>query len=286
MTSASSQTTTPKPRAPLTDATVFAIADLVDDAGATREPSHSDIGFQIERAGLAQADPAKASGPPVGKAKRVRAVLTWALESGPNKGEILCAALVALVKSKGGFREGSPNFVGREAVANAVDAFRGEGYVLGTDGHLRPVVLDTLRGAELTDALASCVQRARRGSTDAALLVGTGKDLLEATAAHVLTERFGTYSHKDNFPTLLGQAFIALDLATPHTPAQQPESPQRRLERALYETGCAVNALRNKEGTGHGKPWLPRVSDAEAIQAVQLMGIIAGILLTAHKKGK
>lgn len=278
--------TPPRPRAPLTDATVFVIADLVEDAGATREPSHSEIGFQIERAGLAQADPAKGNGPPVGKAKRVRAVLTWALENGPNKGEILCAALVALVKSKGGFRENSPNFVGNEAITNAVDAFRGEGYALGTDGDLRPVVLDTLRGTDLTDALASYVQRARRGSTDAALLVGTGKDLLEATAAHVLTERFGTYSHSANFPTLLGQAFTALDLATPHTPTQQGDLPQRRLERALYETGCAVNALRNKEGTGHGKPWLPSVSDAEAIQAVQLIGIISGVLLTTHKKGR
>jgi hypothetical protein len=286
MTSAAFQPPSPRPRAPLTDATVFAIANLIDDAGATREPSHSELGYQIERAGLAHLDPAKGSGPPVGKAKRVRAVLTEALERAPNKGEMLCAALIALVKSKGGFRETSPNFVGREAITNAIDAFRGEGYVLGADGNLQPVILDTLRGAEMTAALASYVQRARRGSTDAALLVGTGKDLLEATAAHVLTERFGAYSHRDNFPTLLGQAFTALNLATSETPAQPGEPPQRRLERALFETGCAVNALRNREGTGHGRPWLPSVSKEEAIQAAQLMGIIAGTLLTANKTSK
>ena len=279
-----SQNPPPKPRAPLTDTLVFAVADLIDDAGATREPSHSEITHHVAKTGLSEADPVN-QGQTVGKAKRVRAVLSWALENAPNKGEILCAAIVSLVRAKGGFRESSPNFVGHEAITNAVEAFRSEGYVLGADGDLRPVVLDTLHGVELTAALASYVQRARRGSTDAALMVGTGKDLLEATAAHVITERFGAYSHQANFPTLLGQAFTALDLAT-QTPTQPGEPPKRRLERALYEAGCAVNALRNKEGTGHGKPWLPNVSDAEALYAVQLIGIISGVLLTSHKNGK
>jgi hypothetical protein len=279
-----SQNPPPKPRAPLTDALVTALADLVDDAGATREPSHSEITHHVARAGLSEADPIN-QGQTVGKAKRVRAVLSWALENAPNKGEVLSAAIVSLARAKGGFRDSSPNFVGREAVTNAVEAFRSEGYALAADGDLRPVVLDTLHGLELTAALASYVQRARRGSTDAALMVGTGKDLLEATAAHVVIERFGGYSHQANFPTLLGQAFTALDLATPQTPPQLGEPPQRRLERALYEAGCAVNALRNKEGTGHGKPWLPNVSDAEALYAVQLIGIISGVLLSALKKG-
>ena len=277
--------TPPRPRAPLTDTLVFAVADLVDDAGATREPSHSEIAHHITRAGLSEADPLR-QGQTVGKAKRVRAVLSWALENATNKGEILCAAIISLVRAKGGFRESSPNFVGHEAIRNAAEAFRSEGYVLGTDGDLRPVVLDSLQGTEFTAALASYVQRARRGSTDAALMVGTGKDLLEATAAHVITESFGAYSHQANFPTLLGQAFTALGLATPHTPVQQGEPPQRRFERALYEAGCAVNALRNKEGTGHGRPWLPSVSDAEALYSVQLIGIISGVLLTALRRGK
>ncbi len=279
------QTPPLRPRAPLTDTLVFAIADLVDDAGATREPSHSEITHHIAKAGLSEADPLS-QGQTLGKAKRVRAVLSCALEHATNKGEILAAAIVSLVRAKGGFRESSPNFVGHEAITNAVEAFRSEGYVLGTDGDLRPVVLDTLGGVELTAALALYVQRARRGSADAALMVGTGKDLLEATAAHVITERFGAYSHQANFPTLLGQAFTALDLATPETPAQQGEPPQRRLERALYEAGCAVNALRNKEGTGHGKPWLPNVSGVEGLYAVQLIGIISGFLLSALKRGE
>lgn len=131
--------------------------------------------------------------------------------------------------------------------------------------------------------MGTYVRRARRGSEDAALLVGTGKDLLEATAAYVIFERFGTYPQQANFPTLLGQAFTALNLATSQTPIQSGEPAQRRLQRGFYEAGCAVNALRNKQGSGHGRPWLPNVTNEEALAAIQLIGVISGFLLAAHK---
>src|SRR5207249_1383180 len=142
--------------------------------------------------------------------------------------EIFIAALIALIRGKGGFREGSPNFVGRDAITAAADVFSTEGYLLTDDGDLQPTALETLPRAQLTAALEAYARRARRGSTDAALLVGTGKDLLEATAAHVISERFGQYPTQADFPTLLGQAFTVLGLATSQTPRQQGEPPQRR----------------------------------------------------------
>lgn len=75
-----------------------------------------------------------------------------------------------------------------------------------------------------------------------------------------------------------------MNLATPQTSIHVGESPQKRLERSLYEAGCAVNALRNKQGTGHGRPWLVQVTKEEALAAVQLIGVISGFLLAAHKK--
>jgi hypothetical protein len=274
-----------KARAPLSDAILIAVARLVDDAQASkpREPTHSDIEYQVGRVGLACADP-KTQGRPVGKAKRIREVLTWALDNASDAGEVLVAALITLIRAKGGFRDSSPNFVGTEAVRDAVDAFRVEGYQLSDDGELQPIAVDTLNGTALTNALEAYVRRARRGSQDAALLVGTGKDLMEATAAHIIQERFGHYPKESNLPTLLGQAFTALGLATPEAARQVGEPAQRRLERALYEAGCAVNALRNKEGTGHGRPWLPTVSDVEAHASVQLIGIVSSFLLRAHKE--
>lgn len=272
-----------RPRAPLNDAIIVALARLVDDAlTETREPSHSDIEFQISRAGLSAGDP-KAQGQVVGKAKRVRGVLSWALESAPDSAEVFVAAFVAMLRGKGGFRPDSRNFVGKEALADAIDAFNSEGFVLAPDGDLRPTSLDTLGGGALTTALEAYVRRARRGSEDAALLVGTGKDLVEATAAHVIHLRYGQYPQHSNFPALVGQAFVAVGMTTPQTPVQPGESPQCRLHRSLYEAACAVNTLRNKQGAGHGRPWLPSVTDAEARASVQLMGIVAGFLLNAHK---
>jgi len=261
-----------------------AVARLVDDAQTdTREPSHSDIEFQINRAGLRRGDP-KAQGQLVGKAKRVRGTLNWAFEHAPQAGEKLVSSLIALIRGCRGFRESSPNYVGADALRDAADAFRAEGYEMTPDGELRPVVLDSLSGAALTETLKAYVRRAKRGAEDAALLTGTGKDLLEAVAAHILKERYGTYSTRATFPTLLGQAFVAAGLATPQDPVKAGEPPQRRFERALYETGCAVNRLRNKEGTGHGRPWLPTVTSAEGRAAIEIMGIIAERLLSAHEE--
>ncbi len=243
--------------APLTDAVIAALAKLVDDSQSltgSRQPSHSEIEDQFRRADLIQADPNR-FGRPIGKAKRVRGVLHWAIEEDPEKGERLVHFLVALVRGVGGFREGSNNFVGAEAIRSLREAFASEGYTLSETGELLPVVLDTLTGQALSEALKSYVRRARRGVLDAALVTGTGKDLVEATAAHALVERFGSYPQTANFPTLLGQAFVALGLCAVRT---QNLTPQEQLDLALYDLACAVNRLRNRQGTGHGRPFVPQ----------------------------
>lgn len=271
-------------RAPLSDAIAFAVAKLVDDAMSdkSREPTHADLDFVIGRCKLTQADP-KTHGQQVGKAKRLRAVLTSSLESAPESGEALVAAVISMLRAKGGFRTGSPNYCGAEPITDAIACFHDEGFTLATDGTLVSTAIETLSGIQLTTALEAYVRRARRGSEDAALLVGTGKDLLEATAAHIITSVFGSYSSQANFPTLLGQAFTALKLATSQTPEVAGEPPHYRLERAMYEAGCAVNAFRNKQGTGHGRPWLPSVTDVQARASIQLMGIVSSFLLGALK---
>ncbi|RBP45950.1 abortive infection Abi-like protein [Roseimicrobium gellanilyticum] len=266
--------------APLSDSIVFALAKVVDDAQSeTRYPSHNEIEFMVNQCGLSQGDP-KAQGQVVGKAKRVRAILSWALENDLAKGERFVALLVSNVRSNGGFREASSNFVGVEAIVSLRACFAEQGFNLATDGVLQPSALDSLEGVPLTKALRAYVERARKGVEDAALLTGTSKDLLEATAAHIVTERYGTYPQTSNFPTLLGQAFVVAGLATPQDAPTPGEGPERRVQRALYEVGCAVNKLRNKQGTGHGRPWLPTVTGHEAKCAVEVMGTIAGYLLS------
>lgn len=112
---------------------------------------------------------------------------------------------------------------------------------------------------------------------DAALLAGTGKDLLEAVAKHVVLAKWGQSTAHSSFPFLLGQAFTALDMAATADKKVQNETPMRRYERSLYELGCSVNAIRNKEGTGHGRPFLPTISPEEAANAVQAIGYSCGI---------
>lgn len=269
--------------APLTDAIIVAVSRFVDDAQKdTREPSHSDIEFQINRAGLQKADP-KAQGQILGKAKRVRNTLSWALENDIVAGERLVLMLINHLRGCGGFRPASPNYVGLDSIENAIITFHAEGFELTTDGELRPRLLENLSGLELTEALESYVRRAKRGADDAALLAGTGKDLLEATAAHILVERNGDYPRHTNFPGLLGMAFVALGMVTPAHKSTDSERVQCKVERSMYELACSINSLRNKVGTGHGRPWLPNVTDAEARSAVHFMGVIAEWLLNVHK---
>ena len=269
---------------PINDVIAVALAQLVDDAQTgRRDPSHDQLGFCIQKAGLKRADPS-VQGQPVGKAKRVRAVLSQALNDDFPAAQRLTDLLVSSIRGLGGFRSSSSNYVGAEAIQNLQAAFLAEGFVLTDEGELSPKVLDSLSGKELTEALRMYVRRAQRGADDAALLTGTGKDLLEATASHVLVELCNNTNPPHNFPTLLGQAFIALGLTTSQNPPVSGESPQSALQRALFDAACAVNRLRNKQGTGHGRPWLPTVTSDEAQAAAQIMGTVAGILLDSLGK--
>jgi hypothetical protein len=261
---------------------VQAVARLVDDAGATREPSHSDLEDLFRRVGLAAADPHQDPAIRVGKQKRVRHVLRWAMDNNQAAGTEAIAALVGMIRGFGGFRTDSPNYCGTDPVATCVGAFANEPVELTPDGVLRPRSLAGLAGRHLTEALCSYVTRAQRGYEDSVLVAGTDKDLIEATAAHVLTERYGAYS-SDNFPTLLGQAFLALDLT-----AQRPrpevgglEGARAAMNIALYELGCAVNRLRNKAGSGHGRPFVPELTAAEIRAATEAAGLVAGRMLDA-----
>ena len=264
---------------PINDTIITALSRLVDDAKTeTRFPSHSDIQNIIQTCELNSGDPHK-SGPPVGKAKRVRSVLYWGIQNKPNEIEIFGYRLISVVKGCGGFRSPSPNYVGENAIKDLIDAFKNVNIILTEDGSILPQVLDNLSGTQLTEALHIYVERAKCGIEDAALLVGTSKDLLEAVSAHILQELWSTFSSRDNFPTLLGQAFTALDLATPQHKETPGEHPRKKVERAMYDLACSINILRNKQGSGHGRPWIPDLIDNEAKFAIESIGIISEYLL-------
>lgn len=268
---------------PLSDLVIIALSKMIDDSQVeSREPTHYDLDVQIGKAGLKEADP-KYQGQAVGKAKRIRAILNWAMENNPQAGSKLVRLLMSHVKAVGGFRTTSPNFVGKEQILNAINAFEAEGFSLTETGDIRVKLLENLHGKDLTEALAAYAVRAKKGSEDAALLSGTGKDLLEATAKHIIQIKFGHHPTNANFPTLLGQAYAALNMATPETPRTSNEPAIKEYERAIFNMAVAINRVRNKEGTGHGRLCISALSEVEAHSIIESVGIITEFLINRLK---
>lgn len=248
-------------------------------------PSHDRLTEEFRRKGLLAGDPRQGATDPIGKAKRVHRVLTYAIDNNQNAGDELAVSLLALLRAEGAFRtESAATYAGEETIRAAREAFKRQGYDLDPEGNLRPSQLENLEGVQANEALWTYVRRARVGSDDAALVVGTGKDLLEATARHVLVEKTGAYPTHDNFPATLYQAFDRLGLASSTEMLTMLDTdPRRAMQQGLYVLANAVNRLRNAEGTGHGRPFLPVLTDSEARAAVQAMGLISQMLLDASR---
>jgi hypothetical protein len=187
-----------------------ALGDLFEDGAG---PSHDQLTQAFRQVGLAAGDPAPAGhtrdGSPLGKTKRVRAV--HASDRGRQAGIDLAQHIVDLCRADGLFDADDPSFAGEDKVRRLRSAFDRLGYVLEADGALRPKVVENLAGTQLTDALRAYVDRINRNPDDPALQVGTGKDLDEAVARHVLERRLGSYPVRgSNFPFTLSQAFSLL----------------------------------------------------------------------------
>lgn len=263
----------------LNDEVAVAVARFFD---AGSGPSHDELSRLFARHGLSRADPLAAGEVNVGKMKRVRAVLLYAAEQDHRGGNALTRSLLDALRATGSFRQGSQTYAGDDLIGAAASAFNGQGYHLDETGHLRPRVLDNLDGADLTAALDSYVTRARTGAEDAALLVGTSKDLLEATARHVLVQTTGAYQSRD-FASTLYLAYDRLGLLQPPQACVEAldPNPWLAIEQALWLLGIAVNRLRNAEGTGHGRPFPTSISGDQSRVAVESIGVVSQLLLDA-----
>lgn len=259
---------------------IISIVSRFFDAG--KGPSHDELTRMFKRAGLESKDPLE-PGVTIGKMKRCREVLSLALDEDPVAGQKLVTMIIGSIKASGGFRSSSENYAGEEAIAIARRAFQNAGFDLDPEGNLRPLLLENLNGKNATEALYSYVRRARLGTEDAALVLGTGKDLLEATARHVLVQKTGSYPTATNFSMTLFQAFDRLNLSCPNLELIRHldnENSVRAVEQALFLLGAAVNRLRNSEGSGHGRPYLSSISAEQARLATQALGIISEFLLS------
>ena len=252
-----------------------------------RGPSHDEISRMVARAGLSDAEPDSQDGVQRGKVKRLRMILAHAIDRQPDEGARFVELFVNQIRASGGFRVGTPDYPGPETVAQLRAAFRLVGFNLDPEGNLRPTVFENLIGIELTEALSAYVRRAQLGSSDAELLIGTAKNLEEATVRHVLKETTGEYATVGptaNFPTALFNAFYALGLTG--ADAKLHKDPYRAVQQALFLLGCAVNRLRNDRGDGHGRPEPSVATALEGRLSTQSAGLVCELLLTALRTRK
>ena len=249
-----------------------------------RGPSHDEISRIVMRAGLSHAEPDEPDRVQRGKVKRVRTILAHALDRQPAEGQRFVELFIDQVRACGGFRASMPHYPGPETIAQLRKAFRRVGFDLDPEGNLRPTVLENLAGVEMTEALSPYVRRAQVGSCDAELLIGTAKNLEEATVRHVLKETTGEYAkvgRPAHFPKALYDAYYALDLAG--SDAQLDKNPYRALQQALFLLACAVNRLRNDRGDGHGRPEPSVATALEGRLSTQSAGLVCELLLTVLK---
>ena len=258
------------------------------DGGAG--PTHDELDRAIHRVGLQRGDPApggRSPTGPVGKTKRVRELMAFATDHDSSGGIRLARHLVDLLRADGAFERDLPGFAGEEKAALLRTAFKRLGFTLDNEGGLLPTVIDNLTGSELTDALRAYVNRVNLNPDDVSLLVGTGKELDEAAARHVLLERLGEYpigGHAGSFPATLARAFSSIGLeVAPDLTGQLDPDPRRQVHQCLFLLGLAVNRLRNDAGTGHGRPDAPKKSTpltpAESRLVARATALLAGMLL-------
>lgn len=111
----------------------------------------------------------------------------------------------------------------------------------------------------------------RRGAPD------NERGAWSAAVDNAMASAFGRDS-PEHESVLSAQAFTAINAKTTQTPPVAGEHSRSEMQRSLYSAACAVNRLRNKQGIGHGRPFLPDLTEADTRVAIQIMGTVAELL--------
>lgn len=261
----------------LNDETMATIAQFFQDG---KGPSHGELTLAFRRVDLEHLDPGNAPG--IGKVTRVRTVLGHAIDRHLDSGSRLVSMLIGSIRAHGAFRSQSDTYAGETTIESLRDGLGHLGYDLDGEGNVRPKRFEALEGKELTEALWSYIRRARIGASDPELVIGSSKNLEEATARHVLKEIVGMYDTRGprgQFPTQLSAAFHQLDLKIPVT--ELSRDPSEAFQQAIFLLGIAVNRLRNEKGDGHGRPENSDATEVEGRLASQASGLVSELLLEA-----
>lgn len=158
------------------------------------------------------------------------------------------------------------------------------GWYLSEQGELRAFAgVDVNTGGR--KALDEQLDRLRRSTADPALLIGTAKDLLESVAKFVLEETGFPNTSKMDFGGLWHLARERLGI---HPKQVDPDiagfEAVRSIHQSTWNIAEQVNALRNLQGTGHGRTLPTGITEELAILVVREACSVAEYVLTLLDK--
>jgi hypothetical protein len=244
-------------------------------------PTHSELDEIFASTGMKAVDP-KRIDQNATKEVRVRTVLSGAIRTDSATGKEIVEQLLAKMRVRGSFDPSSEHFPvdGKAVIEAAQRAFRSAGWALDDEGHLAPEILTGLDHHLQRQAIEASIDRIRRSPDDAALLLGTAKELLETTSRYVLEEVGQPAREAADFGELLYFARERLGLLPQSVSQGDPAARTvREVYDGLWKVAKAVNELRNAEGTGHGRTSLPTVSPETARVIVQAAALLGALLL-------
>lgn len=212
-------------------------------------PSHTGLDDIFSRRGI-NVPQVDEHGENLSKARRLRAAFDAEETRGEGAVKWLVNDVVEEMRFQSVFTNPTPGRL--ELIDRLRIALAAAGATLDADGRIQSKFVGpsiAAGGRETVDRLQTLL---RRDDLDPGSILGTSKDLLEATAKHLLHEH-DTEARPGDMPGIVPQAMRAAGLATKPGEIASPNAKAiAGLREQVVKTAAAVAPLRNKGGDGHG----------------------------------
>lgn len=231
-------------------------------------PSHSKLTTAFLGAGLADVAPeATTMGQGPNKEQRVQRTVMAAVRN-PIAARALVDGLLSCLRTWGAFDEESAVYDASKA-RTLVRALSRQGWTLTNDGDLMPQGgINVATGGR--EALEEQLARLRQNTNDPGALLGTAKDLLEATAKFILEELAFPQHDKMSFDELWHHARDRLGILPQQVAQGVPGSACiKAILQSSWTIAQQVNVLRGLQGSGHGRTLPTGVSPEQALLVVR-----------------
>lgn len=225
-------------------------------------PTHSKLSSAFARAGYGDAAPFDELTRSPNKEVRVTRAIQAAVRK-PARARALVDALLLDLRAGGHLDDGS---IPPDVLARAQAAFRKQGWSLSDEGELSEIAINLDTGGR--PALNEQLQRLQQATDDPALALGSAKDLLEAVGKFVLEELDWPINRNADFGQVWYLARERLNILPQQVAGNTPGANHiRAVLQSAWTIAEQVNALRNQQGTGHGRT-LPTGVTAELARLV------------------